>query len=92
MKSLIPSTALATLLLLPFGASAADADTGKELVETHCTGCHGSEMYTRPNSKMKSRDSLVAQVGRCDAAVGTQWFQDDIENVVEYLNQAYYHF
>lgn len=92
MKNPFKLVALAISVLFSAPGLGADADAGKALHDAHCTACHGSEVYTRANRKVTSRDGLLAQVGRCDAAVGTKWFQDDIEDVVEYLNGAYYHF
>ena len=49
-------------LLTATAAQAGDAKLGKALVEANCTRCHGSEVYTRPDHKVKSFDGLVKQV------------------------------
>ena len=79
-------------LLTGTAAQAGDAKLGKALVEANCTRCHGSEVYTRPDHKVKSFDGLVKQVRRCDQMIGLTWFDDDIENAATYLNQEYYKF
>lgn len=73
-------------------AEALDAAAGAELHKENCTRCHGSEMYTRPNRKMHSFQSIRTQVGRCEQSLGLQWFEDDIGNVAAYLNNTHYKF
>jgi hypothetical protein len=38
----------------------------------------------------------LAQLGRqvrfCQNAVGATWFDDEVDDVIEYLNTSYYHF
>jgi hypothetical protein len=36
--------------------------------------------------------ALSARVKRCDFSLGTQWFDEDIADVVAYLNHDYYKF
>lgn len=82
-------------LLILFGASPvvlADADKGKKLHDEHCTKCHGSEVYTRQDRFIKNQEALAKQVKRCQLNVGAQWFDEDASNVVNYLNQSFYHF
>jgi hypothetical protein len=69
-----------------------DADAGKELVKENCYSCHGSEVYTRKDRKIKDRLSLTKQVRRCDTVVGTNWFDEEIENAAAHLNRDFYHF
>ncbi len=73
-------------------AEAADVQRGKQLVETHCQRCHGSEVYTRPDHKVTSLPGLHKQVQRCEQMLGLTWFDDDIENTATYLNQEFYKF
>lgn len=88
------STITAGLISLLIGTAvqAADAQLGKELVEANCMRCHGSEVYTRPDHKVKSFPALIKQVQRCDQMIGLTWFDEDIENAATYLNQEYYKF
>jgi hypothetical protein len=62
------------------------------LVTEHCIKCHGSEVYTRPDRKVTSRDGLDRQVRRCETALELTWFDEDIAGVASYLNDQYYHF
>ena len=78
--------------LLPGSALAADIDNGEDLHFEHCTGCHGDEVYTRADRKMKDLAQLGKQVRFCQNAVGATWFDDEVDDVIEYLNTSYYHF
>lgn len=96
------STVLAGAMLgmLPYtDAASADAAAGKALHEQHCIACHTrlsngepTALYTRKDRLVTSLDGLRAQVRRCDQNLELRWFDDDIDNVVEYLNQTYYQF
>ena len=87
-----PITVGLMALLAAGSVRAGDAAKGRELVDTHCQRCHGSEAYTRPDHKIHSRDELVKQVQRCELMLGLTWFDEDIENAATYLNQEYYKF
>jgi len=100
----IPPTApllLATVaaLALSPAVAAADAAAGEKLHEQHCVSCHASltradpsALYTRADRKVKSLEGLRKQVQRCEISLGLKWFDDDVANVVGYLNQTFYKF
>ncbi|HGG58977.1 MAG TPA: cytochrome c [Gammaproteobacteria bacterium] len=76
-----------------------DAAHGKALHDKNCTGCHtnmtggdGSALYTRSHRKVTSKARLEAQVRRCEGNLKLDWFDDDIHDVVEYLNKTWYKF
>ncbi|MDH3526048.1 MAG: cytochrome c [Gammaproteobacteria bacterium] len=92
MNRFIRATALFPLLAATQTLQAADADTGKSLLESNCTSCHGDAVYTRENRRVTTLDGLNAQVMRCDQSLGLKWFDDDIDAVTSYLNKTYYHF
>jgi mono/diheme cytochrome c family protein len=71
---------------------AADVENGNDLHFEHCTGCHGDEVYTRDDRKMKDLAQLGRQVRFCQNAVGATWFDDEVDDVIEYLNTTFYHF
>lgn len=80
-------------------AVAADAAHGKKLHAANCISCHvnmtggdGSVLYTRSDRRVNSLAQLEAQVRRCESNLELKWFDDDIADVVEYLNQTYYKF
>lgn len=84
-----------------FAVNAADQtlQAGKKLVDTHCISCHassyggdGSGIYTREYRKVRSLNGLKAQVTNCNTMLNLKWFDDEEQQVVQYLNHTYYHF
>ncbi len=73
-------------------AYAFDPANGGELVQQNCVECHGTEVYTREERRVTSRPGLTKQVRRCELALGLNWFDDEVEDVAEYLNRNYYKF
>jgi len=91
MKSRILVTSM--LIILPaLSVEAADPAAGKALVDGNCTKCHGTEVYTRKDRKVRSYPQLQTQVRRCELALGLKWFDEDVDNVAAYLNQEFYKF
>ncbi len=80
------------VLAMPLPLAAADIENGEELHFSDCTGCHQEEVYTRANRVVGSLEHLGRQVRFCKDTVGAQWFDDDVDDVIAYLNQAYYRF
>lgn len=87
--------------LASLSASAADnaLSAGKKLVDAHCISCHassyggdGSGIYTREYRKVRSLNGLKAQVTNCNTMLNLKWFDDEEQQVVQYLNHTYYHF
>jgi mono/diheme cytochrome c family protein len=70
----------------------ADAARGKTLHDEHCMKCHDNGVYTRENRFIKNREGLAKQVQRCQLSAGAQWFEEDVDDVVEYLNASFYKF
>ena len=73
-------------------AQAADIDDGDDLHFEHCTGCHDSSVYTRSDRKVGNLARLGQQVRFCKDTIGVTWFDDEVEDVIAYLNATYYHF
>ena len=71
---------------------ATDISHGKSLQQKNCMGCHDDGMYTRENRKVTSVDGLQKQVKRCELSLGLKWFDDDVADVVQYLNSSYYQY
>ncbi len=80
------------LLALTASNTRADIDHGKKLHDEQCTECHDSSVYTRENHFVASREALLKQVNRCELNVGAQWFKEDVDDVVEYLDKTFYKF
>ncbi|HPY39307.1 MAG TPA: hypothetical protein PLM98_02220 [Thiolinea sp.] len=92
MKSIALCTAC-LVLSMSAHASAPDPANGERLFkQSRCLSCHTTEVFTSPTRKVKSYAALESQVRRCDANLSTNWFDDQILDVVSYLNQMYYKF
>jgi len=87
-----PALILLLFLSAPFAAAAADIENGDDLHFEHCTGCHDSTAYTRAERKVQNLVRLGAQVRFCKDSLGLTWFDDEVDDVIGYLNQTYYHF
>ena len=91
------------LLAVPFFALisqsslAANPAHGKDLHDANCLSCHASLMggnpnviYTRADRRVNTIEGLKNQVTRCKTTVGVAWPDDQIQDVVEYLNSNFY--
>ena len=97
MKLKLPAALILTALANPVLAS--DINRGKSLHDDSCIECHvsiqggdGSGIYTRPDRRIDSLPALSSQVNRCKDSMGVSWPQDQIDDVVAYLNKTYYKF
>jgi cytochrome c2 len=86
-RTLLFAAALATATTV-----AADAERGKTLHDEHCAKCHDSGVYTRGDRFVSDKEGLTKQVRRCELSLGLKWFDEDIADVVEYLNTSFYKF
>ena len=89
MKALIPFL-LAQAIAWP--VAAADIENGDDLHFEHCTGCHDDSVYTREDRNVRSFERLGQQVRFCKDTIGLTWFDEDVDDVTEYLNQTYSRF
>ena len=99
MKKLLLTAAVPLLVLATATASAADLKRGKQLHDENCINCHvslvggdGSGIYTRPDRRIDSKPALVNQVNRCQDSMSMPWPEDQINDVVHYLNSRFYKF
>jgi mono/diheme cytochrome c family protein len=71
-----------------------NATKGKKIFTTsECIHCHQTnKMFTRSNRKVTTLTALDLQVRKCDSQLSTNLFDDEIRDVVAYLNQTYYKF
>jgi hypothetical protein len=83
---------LLALAALSGNAAASNPEHGKQLLEERCTKCHDSSVYTRKDRFITSRQALQKQVSRCSTNTGAQWFDEDVADVVDYLDTTYYKF
>jgi hypothetical protein len=73
-------------------SNAADINNGSELHAENCTACHGSAIYTRESRFVQNLANLGTQVRFCKDNLGIAWFDDEVDDVVEFLNKNYYHY
>jgi len=78
---------------------AADMQRGETLHNSQCIACHaarygnnGADIYTRANHRVQNFAGLQRQVNMCKNNLQITWFDEDVADVVEYLNHQYYHF
>ncbi len=92
---MIKRTLSVLLLLSATTVAVADPENGKELHDPECMGCHGTEVYTRTEGRMvKDLFGLKRMVSMCieRTGKGADWFPEDQDDVVEYMNKEFYHF
>lgn len=95
IKALTSLAFIATLFsLTPVLAAdhSPDVAHGKSLHDKKCMECHDTRQYTRPNRIIHTFPDLHARVEFCDTASKANFSADDINDVVEYLNTAFYKF
>lgn len=85
-------SALLLAALVSTTALAEDQPKGQALYEKHCTSCHNESVMTRSNRMVKDLKQLHGQVQRCERSLGLTWFEEDIEQVTNYLNKHFYKF
>jgi hypothetical protein len=72
---------------------------GKTLHDEQCVSCHANKvkgnptaLYTREDRKVKDLKGLQGQVERCVTVLNVEWFDSEIDSVVQYLNADFYKF
>jgi mono/diheme cytochrome c family protein len=65
---------------------------GALLYETHCVACHTTQVHWRDRKLATDWSSLSAQVRRWQANAGLRWTDEEIDEVVRYLNTTVYRF
>ena len=84
---------LSGLLISSAALANGNAANGKVLfTESKCGTCHGNEIYTSKDRKVKNIKELEAAVRLNDSKLNTNWFDEDVKDVTAYLNQQYYKF
>ena len=84
---------VAVLLLMSTPAAfAVDAKKGEKLYSAKCGGCHDTRVHTRQNRIVHTYEDLVNRVRFCDTNAKSNFSEDDILDVSEYLNNAFYKF
>jgi len=92
MKSIFCAALGALLIQGAYAALPGDGAEGERLHQASCTGCHDSSVYTRSNRGVRSLDALKHQVEGCGHAAKKDFSPAEIQDLVKYLNDRYYHF
>jgi hypothetical protein len=70
-----------------------DAQHAKDMYDTaKCSECHDSSHYTSQDRKVQNYKQLHKQVDACRYSTNADWFDEDRDDVVKYLNDKYYEF
>jgi len=86
-----PVLSIVLLLLYPIAISA-NSERGRLLYENHCRACHESNVHIRQTQAAKSLKAVRAEVVRWQGVLTLQWSAEDVGDVAEYLNAAWYHY
>lgn len=80
------------LLVVAKSAGAQDAARGRELYEAYCGDCHYQRIHQRDRarSRVQALQDLRTQVARWSAQTKRSYSQQELADIVEYLNQSYY--
>ncbi len=73
-------------------AQAFDSGNGKTLHDENCVRCHNASIYTRPDREIKNYPLLRKRVAQCEVMAELMWFDEEVDAVTVYLNNAFYHF
>jgi mono/diheme cytochrome c family protein len=83
------------LLLVASGAAVAQVpnlERGRALYENHCRVCHTAKVHHRTPRLPMNRDQLREIVILWATEENLRWRNEDIDDVVFYLNMTAYHF
>lgn len=73
-------------------AQAENQERGRALYENQCESCHEGWAHSRSNRKAKSLAELRSRTAGWSEHSGLDWSSEEIDDVVEYLNDQFYHF
>ena len=71
-------------------ARAQDPARAELLYNTHCIGCHTTQVHWRDRKLVTDWASLLEQVRRWQAIQRLDWGEDDIVRVARHLNRRHY--
>jgi hypothetical protein len=83
------------ILLMPSAYAATlpgDSAEGKRLFDAHCTQCHQTDIFTREDRKVQSLDALKDQLIGCSHAAKVEFSTSEMQDLLKYLNDQFYHF
>ena len=93
MKSILFASLLILLMPSAYAAPlAGDSANGKRLLEANCTECHQTDIFTRKDRKVQSLDGLKEQLVACSHAAKVDFSASEMQDLLKYLNDQFYHF
>lgn len=90
MKRLLQLTIAMALLGAASMLAAQSFDRGRALYENHCQRCHESWVHARDGRRVASLQALRQRVTGWSVHSGLDWSEDEIGDVVDYLNVRFY--
>lgn len=85
--------ALPLVLLVPFIAGAQAPERGRLLYQTHCGACHSERTHDeRLRPAVKDLAELRDMVAHWAPHSKRTYTLDELEDIVQYLNEAHYRF
>lgn len=98
MTHLKPFILIISALLMSYSLPSmaeGNAENGKRLFgekPDKCLSCHADPQHFTRKDRAKDLQTLEKWVRQCDIRHNTSWFDEDVKDVVSYLNQTYYHY
>ena len=80
------------LILTTAPVYSVDLANGERLHQENCMQCHTPEIYQRENRIVNNFDELDSRVRQCELTNELTWFDEEIDDVINYLNVNYYMF
>ena len=99
MKTISIVVLLAIISLSARALMLGDAEKGRIAHDSKCVACHtaqfggdGSGIYLRTQRRVKSAEGLIKQVEFCNRQTGAGFSEEQINDVIKYLNESFYRF
>jgi mono/diheme cytochrome c family protein len=91
MQGILCVSLLIVLMPSAYAASLPGAN-GKRLFDANCTGCHDTSVLTRKDRVIQSLDALREQLASCAHTAKKEFAESEIQDLLRYLNDQFYHF
>jgi mono/diheme cytochrome c family protein len=90
MRSALYAAAALIASTAHVSALAGDPAKGEQLHRA-CLGCHGTELYSPPQARVKSLTALKKEVVKWNDRMNPKFTKKEIDDLVAYLNRDFYH-
>lgn len=75
------------------GGAPPQGDAGRgEILHEACLGCHGTDLYTAPDRKVRSLDELNKELDRWNDHYNPKFTEKEMADLLAYVNERYYKF